>query len=123
MLEQIEGIDLIGYSSSERRSFKNILVSLNEKWPFTREETLIILQKENMVVRPYYYPPLHLKLSTYPVITGDMANTEILMRNHMLLPCGEFVNVDDIEIIVGHLKFLKENHNEVKSRIKMIVNN
>ncbi|HYG49864.1 MAG TPA: DegT/DnrJ/EryC1/StrS family aminotransferase, partial [Flavobacteriales bacterium] len=122
LLKDVKGIELVEYATHERRSFKNILVKLTAEWPYTREETLLILQKENMVVRPYYYPPLHLKETVYPVIVGDMTNTSLLMTNHMLLPCGEFVSENDIKTIVEYFKFLETNHVTVKNSLKTNLN-
>ena len=51
LLENVKGIELIGYNEVERRSFKNILVKLNKYWPYSRELTLDILQKENAQLR------------------------------------------------------------------------
>ncbi|MCK0109019.1 aminotransferase class I/II-fold pyridoxal phosphate-dependent enzyme [Flavobacteriaceae bacterium S0825] len=121
LLEKVEGIDLIEYDSVERRSFKNILVKLNSQWPYSREVTLKILQKENMVVRPYYFPPLHKKEAVYPTIIGNLPNTELLMNDYMLLPCGEFVDSDDIEIIVDFLVYIESNSKEIK--IELAKNN
>ncbi len=109
LLEKVKGINLIEYNSLERRSFKNILVKLNEHWPYSRDITISILQKENMVVRPYYFPPLHKKETVYPTIIGNLKNTELLMNDYMLLPCGEFVDFEDIEIIVDYLVYLEKN--------------
>ena len=109
LLEKVKGVELVEYNSVERRSFKNILVKLNEHWPYSREVTLSILQNENMIVRPYYFPPLHKKESTYQTITGELKNTELLMNDYMLLPCGEFVDLEDIEIIVEYLGYLENN--------------
>jgi dTDP-4-amino-4,6-dideoxygalactose transaminase len=120
LLSSVKGIELVEYSFQERRSFKNILVRLNKHWPLTREETLLILQRENMVVRPYYYPPLHMKKTTYPVIVGNMTNTEKLMKNYMLLPCGEFVNTEDVGIIVNYLKYIEENAQLIKENLMSV---
>jgi dTDP-4-amino-4,6-dideoxygalactose transaminase len=114
LLEKVKGMELIEYDSVERRSFKNILVKLNAHWPYTREATLNILQKENMVVRPYYFPPLHKKETVYPTIIGNLTNTELLMNDYMLLPCGEFVDSNDIEIIVNYLVYLEDHAKEIK---------
>jgi dTDP-4-amino-4,6-dideoxygalactose transaminase len=122
LLENVKGIDLVEYDSIERRSFKNILVKLNEQWPYSRELTISILQKENMVVRPYYFPPLHKKEATYPTIIGELKNTELLMNQYMLLPCGEFVDFRDIEIIVKHLVYLETNSSQIKFQIEKIIN-
>ena len=45
----------------QKEVLKNILIELNDEWILSREDTLKILQAENMIVRPYYYPPLHEK--------------------------------------------------------------
>lgn len=108
-LDGIEGLRLIEYSLSEKRSYKNILVRLEKEWPLSRELTIKILQAENMVVRPYYYPPLHKKENQFPTINGDLTNTEKLMGQLMLLPCGEFVNEKDIETIANYLKYIQQN--------------
>lgn len=118
LLEDIEGMELVEYSEKERRSYKNILVKLNEKWPLTRDETLKILQEENMVVRPYYYPPLHLKPTVYKTIRGHLKNTEQLMEKYMLLPSGEFVDEKDIELIVDYIKYLRTNYKEISNTLR-----
>ena len=118
LLENVKGIELIGYNEVERRSFKNILVKLNKYWPYSRELTLNILQKENMVVRPYYYPPLHKKETSYPTVIGEIENTELLMNDFMLLPCGEFVSLYDIEIIVEYLIYLENNAVSVSATLE-----
>lgn len=115
LLDRLSGLRLVEYSTVERRSFKNILVELDSHWKLPRELTLKILQAENMVVRPYYSPPLHDKETTYTTKQGDLKNTNKLKDKFMLLPCGEFVSIDDIEIIVDYLDYLKTNTDEILS--------
>jgi dTDP-4-amino-4,6-dideoxygalactose transaminase len=117
LLEGISGVELVEYSMLEKRSFKNILIKLNEKWTLSRELTLKILQAENMVVRPYYYPPLHKKDNQFKTIVSDLKNTTYLMEKYMLLPCGEFVSLEDIEVVVEYLKFLENNSEAVIKRL------
>jgi len=116
-LEGIEGLRLMEYSSSEKRSYKNILVRLEKEWPLSRELTIKILQAENMVVRPYYYPPLHAKKNQFPTINGVLTNTEKLMGQLMLLPCGEFVNEKDIEIVANYLKYIQQNATSITKKL------
>jgi len=116
-LAGIDGIELMEYSMIEKRSYKNILVRLKKEWPISRELTLKILQAENMVVRPYYYPPLHKKENQYPTINGILANTEKLMEQLMLLPCGEFVSLQDIESIAGYLKYIQQNASSITKEV------
>lgn len=116
-LQNFEGARLIEYSRSERRSFKNIIIELSGKWILSREQLLMLLQKENMVVRPNYYPPLHLKKSVYPTITGEMSNTNVLMNSRMLMPCGDFMELEDVSVVVGYLKFIYDHQQEILERL------
>lgn len=117
LLEGINSINLVEYSDLEKRGFKNILIELKDEWPISRENTISILQAEKMVVRPYYYPPLHDKSSVYRTITGDMSNTNDLKEKYLLLPCGEFVSPKDVEIIVKYLKFIEVKGNIINNKI------
>ncbi len=112
-LSSITGITLMEYSLEEKRSFKNILVRLEESWPLSRDLTIKILQAENMVVRPYYYPPLHRKEIKFPTVYKTLKNTDELMNHLMLLPCGEFVSLNDIEIVANHLRYISKNSESI----------
>lgn len=120
LLKNILGIELVEYSFKEKRSYKNILVKLNSDWKLSREMTINLLQAENMIVRPYYYPPLHQKNSSYKTITSEMNNTNYLKDRFLLLPCGEFVDSEDIKIIAAYLSFINTNAEEIKNRINEI---
>jgi dTDP-4-amino-4,6-dideoxygalactose transaminase len=117
-LADIEGIDIIPYDERETRSYKNILVRLDDSWPLSRECTLQILHAENLLARPYYYPSLHKKDTPYKQYTGNNLHvTEGLSLNHMLLPCGEFVNLEDIHLIADLLIFLQKHGSEIQKRV------
>lgn len=115
LLENVDGLRLVEYATEEKRSFKNILVELNSKWKLPRDITLKLLQAENMIVRPYYSPPLHEKETSYATIKGDLKNTNELKGKFMLLPCGEFVNLNDIKIIVEYLDFINAHADYILS--------
>lgn len=112
-LAGIRGISLVEYSLEEPRSFKNILVRLEKDWPVSRELTIRILQAENMVVRPYYYPALHKKKNAFPTINGQLDNTERMADELMLLPCGEFVSLEDIEVVADYLRYIRDNSESI----------
>lgn len=118
-LAEIKGIRLVEYSLTEDRSFKNILVKLESEWPLSRELTLQILQSENMVVRPYYFPPLHKKSNQFPTITGPMENTEKLMDQFMLLPCGDFMSLEDIKVVGDYLRYISTNADSIAKKMDL----
>lgn len=107
-LAGLTGIRLVPFDECERSGFKNILVELTDEWPLGRELTLHLLNAENILARAYYSPPLHLKTTDYPTLAGDLPLTEELADRFVLLPCGHFVDEQDIAQICALLGFLFE---------------
>jgi len=119
-LQAIRGLEIVEYDSGEKRSFKNVLVKLNSEWPMSRENTIHLLHAENMLVRPYYFPPLHTKDTDYDSIISDLPNAELVSEQYLLLPSGEFLSERDIERILTLLLFLQENGIEFPKNEQMI---
>jgi dTDP-4-amino-4,6-dideoxygalactose transaminase len=116
-LSEIEGLELITFDESELRTYKNILVMITPDWPLARSDLIELLHAENMLSRPYYFPPLHDKTASYPSITGAMPETNKLKHKLMMLPSGEFVSIEDIDRIREFLTFLSLNGAEIASRL------
>ncbi|MDX1948973.1 MAG: aminotransferase class I/II-fold pyridoxal phosphate-dependent enzyme [Rickettsiales bacterium] len=116
-LSKVKGLELVNYDESEKRSYKTILIKLNQDWGISRDDTIKLMHKENMLVRPYYCPPLHTKKTHYKVIFDSLPNTEIMKDEYILMPCGEFVSEDDIIKIVNFLNFVSDNSKEIKSKL------
>jgi len=114
LLAPIEGLKIVEYDHSEKRGYKNILVKLNHQWPISRQDTIDIMHAENMLVRPYYFPPLHKKITKYATIKGDLPMAELLSQEFLLLPSGEFVTVEDIKSITALLTFIQDSGNNLK---------
>lgn len=117
LLQNFEGARLINYSQTERRSFKNIIIELTGNWILSRDQLITLLQKDNMIVRPNYFPPLHLKPSVYHTTTGDMTNTNVLMHSRMLMPCGDFMEISDVSVVVDYIRFIYNNQNQLSDRL------
>lgn len=108
-LAGMPGIRLVPFDESERSGFKNIMVELDEDWPLTRERTLEILHAENLLARAYYSPPLHMRQTDYPTLSGALPVTEELAQRFMLLPCGHFVDDHDVGQVCRLLRFLHDH--------------
>ena len=118
-LAPISGIYVIPYDDTEKRGYKNILVRINDSWMLSREHTLRILHAENLLARPYYFPPLHIKSTSFKTIRcDDLRVTEASSNRYMLLPCGEFVSIEDIRIIADILVFLQKEGSEVRAQLE-----
>lgn len=116
-LEYIPGIRLVAFNEAEQTGFKNILIELQDDWPLTREETLRLLNSENILARAYYSPPLHLKKTRYKTVSGPLPITETLAERFMLMPCGHRVSEDDISKISMFLLFMQEHAADLRARL------
>lgn len=116
-LADIFGIRLIEFDETYQTSYKNIVVELLDGWPLKRDETVDILNTENILARAYYSPPLHKKRMRYPHVPATLEVTDRLAQRFMLLPCGDFVTVGDIERIIQILRFIRSNGIEIARRL------
>jgi len=99
------------------RSYKNILLKIEKEWPFSREETLRLMHMDNMLSRPYYWPPLHKKEMSYKTLIGPIKYAERLSEEYILIPSGEFVTLDDIHKIADYLDLLSNNADAIKEEL------
>ena len=102
-LTGIAGLRLLNFQPGERHGYKNIVVELLADWPLSRDQTLSLLHAERMLCRPYYSPALHQKKASYEMVWSDLSFTEWASERFMLLPCGHFVSVEDVDRICAFL--------------------
>lgn len=122
-LETVPGITLIEYSDDEPRGYKNILVKLEQGWPFTREHTIRMLQSQNILARPFWMP-LHQEKTMYATLYSHLPNTEKIHQQYILLPCGSFTSLEDIEVICSFLhRVATENREQIWNESKCLPNN
>lgn len=117
-LKDIAGIRLREFQQSERPGYKNIVVELEDRWPLSRTDTLMILNAEGALARAYYSPPLHTKRTSYPVIASPLPVTEAFAERLMVLPSGYQVNDDDIEIVTSILSLIGSFDESTKERLQ-----
>jgi dTDP-4-amino-4,6-dideoxygalactose transaminase len=105
-LADVPGLRLLQFDERLRPGYKNIVAELLDDWPMARELTLALLHKDNVLCRPYYYPPLHLKKAAYKTVWGDLSRTEALARRFLTLPCGYFVSEEDVGLVCDYFRAL-----------------
>jgi dTDP-4-amino-4,6-dideoxygalactose transaminase len=98
-LRGIDGLELIEHKTSERPDYRPIVARLTDVWPLSREETLLLLEAERVLARPYY-APLHHKLVDYHRICPELPVTEAIFRRFLVLPSGSHVAPEDVKKIV-----------------------
>ena len=118
-IKSIPGLQLLEYSDGQKnvRTYKNIIVKFTGAFPFSREETLAIMHKENLLARNYYAPPLHQKSATYNRITPTLLVTDRVAMEYMLLPSSAFMLEEDTHNVIAFLEFLVANHRRIREEL------
>jgi len=114
-ISSVSGIRLLEFDENFKTGYKNIVVEILESWPLSRENTINILNADNILARPYYYPPLHSKPMQYDFISAHLPVTDTLSGSYLNLPCGQLVTSDDIIKIVELLCFISSNATPIKA--------
>lgn len=118
VLGSIPCISLLAFDESQRCGYKNIVARIDDSWPLSRNETIRILNAENVLARVYYDPPLHQKIMRYPHVPADLPLTDRMSQRYVNLPCGQQVSTDDIHQIGHLLKFILSHSEQIKSLLK-----
>lgn len=114
-LSSVKGLKLLEFDERFQTSYKNIVIELLlDDWPLSRNDTIKVLNAENILARAHYAPPLHQKKMSYPHIPAHLPLTDKLSERYINLPCGDFVSDEDIETIITMLEFIRSNSEEIK---------
>ncbi len=108
-LHGLAGVRLLAFDESERCSFKTIVVELTDDWPLSRAETLALLNREQVLSRAYYSPPLHARPMRYEHVPAELPVTDRLANRFMLMPCGHLVTEADIVAVAELLRFIRRH--------------
>ncbi len=108
LTDSIAGVRLVRFQEGSPTSYKNILVEITEEWPFTRDETVRLLNAEGVLARAYYNPPLHMKTYTYPTVSSATDLTTQLAQRYILMPSGYRVTTANIVVLFELLKVLRK---------------
>lgn len=116
-LAGLAGVRLLEFDETERCSFKTIVVELTDAWPLSRAETLDVLNRERVLSRAYYSPPLHARSMRYEAVPATLPLTDRFAERFMLMPCGHFVTEDDIAVVVSLLRFMHRHAADIQGRL------
>jgi len=102
-LSELPGIrfqKITAYSNSTYKDF-GILIS-EKKFGLNRDQLATALEKENIMTRKYFYPPLHMQ-KCYPELNEDdeaFPNTSYVAKNVLCLPMFSELNDEQVDAIV-----------------------
>lgn len=116
-LALVRGLRLLKFDENYESGYKNIVVEVLQDWPFSRDETIQILNEDNILARPHYYPPLHRKDMLFDFVPAHLPLTDELAQRFINLPCGQKVSNNDIKQIVCFLLFIQKYSKSIKARL------
>ena len=116
-LRNIDGLKILEHDESQHPDYRLIVVRIGDSWPLSREETLRLLEAENVLARPGY-EPLTRRVVEYPRVCPELPVTDAILQDFMVLPSGAHVSEDDVEKIVDLLTETRQHGSELKSRWK-----
>lgn len=120
-LSDVPGIGLRSYDEREANNFQYIVIEVDtDEAGISRDELVVILHKENIRARRYFYPGCHQMepyRSYYPNAGLLLPETEKLSQRIISLPTGTAITTADIEKICQIIKFVVEQYNQIKSKL------
>ncbi|PHS74796.1 MAG: aminotransferase [Porticoccus sp.] len=122
-LAELKGLRLLDFNQAYPTSYKNIVAEVLGDWSLSRDLTVSILNTENILARAYYSPPLHKKKMAYSYIPAELPVTEELSEKFLLLPCGDLVTTEDIEEVIGLLRFIGQHGTEILMHLDILQKN
>jgi dTDP-4-amino-4,6-dideoxygalactose transaminase len=107
-LEDVPGLSVLQYDEAEANNFQYIVVQVDPSQARISRDTLVeILHAENVLARKYFWPGVH-RMEPYcslqPEAWRQLPNTEAVAARVMVLPTGQSVSVEDIEVVCGILR-------------------
>ena len=99
-LADIAGLSILEYSKNQSSNFQYIVIEIDsEVYGKTRDETLLILQAENLLARRYFWPGCH-RMEFYKSLNENikfnLENTEAVSEKTLILPTGTSVSRHEI---------------------------
>lgn len=118
-LELIPEIRLKEQCLKTKPSYKNIIVELLENWPLSIDDTIKILNAENILARKYC-PPITDNHLLYNFRQAKLKNTDWAKNRFISMPCGHLVSEIDIKKIISLLLSIKNHFNIPSTKLKNI---
>lgn len=112
-LDDLPGMDLIGYRSDEDPNYHYVVVEIDGKLPVARDAVLEALHAENILARKYFWPGCHMMLpyrEMYPDAGLTLPHTRKVSESVIVLPTGPSVSSEDIDLIGSLFRVLIEGN-------------
>lgn len=98
-LADIDHVRLLRDEPGETHARSSALLWVDEDAPFTRDHLLTMLNRERILARRYFDPPLHVAPQWTADVSEPLPGAEALSQRILQLPVGELVSVEVIAAI------------------------
>ncbi|HBR15087.1 MAG TPA: dTDP-4-dehydro-6-deoxyglucose aminotransferase [Candidatus Omnitrophica bacterium] len=120
-LSEIPGLQLMRYDEGERNNYQYIVLDIDEpKAGISRDQLVVILHKENVLARRYFYPGCH-QMEPYrsdPFYGGlHLPVTDHLAGRLLILPTGEALQPDQVTGICRIIRWVMDHAPEIAQRL------
>jgi dTDP-4-amino-4,6-dideoxygalactose transaminase len=116
------GISLIEYDPSEHNNYHYVVIQIDpEKAPLDREELWVVLHKENVLARRYFWPGCHRMepyRSLYPNAHLFLPHTERVSDQVMTLPTGQTITPEIIRVVCDIIHTAFEKATEIRKLLE-----
>jgi len=120
-LSELPGISFQKIKSGNQSSYKDFSILIDEKkFGLTRDQLYKALIAENIVVKKYFYPPVHQQKAFREFFDDNeqLEITEEISKNILSLPLFSHISKDAIKNICLAIKNIYLHNKEIASKLK-----
>ena len=105
-LAEVPGVEVMQYDEAENNNYQYVVLEVDSRVAPSRDDLLQTLRAENVLARRYFWPGCHQMMpyrELYPEAASTLKQTQAVADRVLVLPTGDSVSGDDIEVIADIL--------------------
>ena len=111
-LRKLHGIQFQKITANSLSTYKDFAIVIDrKKFGLNRDQLAASLQKENVMTRKYFYPPIHMQ-KCYPELNADdeaLPNTSYVAKNVLCLPMFSELSDEQVNRIVEAVSKIQQD--------------
>jgi len=119
-LDKLPGVRFQKTTANSKSTYKDFAVLIDkEKFGLDRDRLATCLQKENIMTRKYFYPPIHMQ-KCYPELNADdeaFPSTSYVSKNVLCLPMFSELVDEQVDGIVEAVSKIQRHAEEIKNAV------
>jgi len=119
-LGKLRGIRFQKITANSKSTYKDFAILIDkEKFGLSRDQLAVCLEKENIMTRKYFYPPIHMQ-KCYPELNADegaLPNTNYVSKNVLCLPMFSELVSEQIEGIAEAISKIQQHAKDIRDAL------